>query len=394
MNETDFFAFEAGRRGKPDEFDSILANNLVAYALRKNPYYKLNIRVNGQANAGKPFVELSGEVSREFLEETSDADLCKVVHEVYNNVTRTNISLSDIIIKNNLMPQSDALASNARKHRNGDSGETLAVALRNSPLYLPDERFMAVELRNVFDNIFFMNGVLPDTIAAYTKVKNVPGLRADGKISVRALFRNNVLEEVQGVTVALHHQELDFTEFKSATKDVVNGFINYLEHEVYHKNLGHPKIIVNGAGPWNGKGGWDADKGHNEAKPHRDWFGMRGVGEDSGSGENANKMSLLGTVLARYLAVQVVAFDLAPYAKVSLTYDIGGDGIADIFVGTNTTARVSQHELASFAKKFLPSSLDETISLFRLDKPETYDLFAKNADFFHDQSYVWNQKQE
>jgi hypothetical protein len=47
MSELILHAFEAGRRGKPDEIDSQIANLIGAEITRRDPNARFDLRVNG-----------------------------------------------------------------------------------------------------------------------------------------------------------------------------------------------------------------------------------------------------------------------------------------------------------------------------------------------------------
>lgn len=383
-------SFEAGRRGKPDELDSAIANLIAAHFLEMNNNARFDVRVNGSWDMIRdiPVVRVSGEVSRSILDTRGiEETLYSAIVDYFNKVHKTNLTADDFRVTFSFKPQADTLATNGSA---GDSGSAIAVAYRKSPLFLPWERYIAVELRNIFDEIFQNEGKVPEYIAEKSGIRNLKGLRADGKIGpVDALYTGTEIDSIKNIIIAVEHEpSLGLKYLRGAIGAIVNAYLSILQ-EQYDLKLGAPKIITNGRGAWT-RGGWRVDEGTREAKPQRDYFSSYGVNEDSFAGEDPTKPSGTGTILARNAAVQIVAHDLADFARVVLTYPIGQDDVG-INVTTQGTGKLNQEVMERAIKESLPLTINAGIKYFGLRSPALYRSFVESSDLFHNGKYPWNQ---
>ncbi len=383
--ETIRHAFEAGRRGKPDELDGIIANKLSAYFLAVDPQSRFDIRVAGTWRDGKPHVSVSGEVSRRILErpETEDG-ISSAVLGTYNAVHKERRTRGEFGVSIDFKPQADVLATNTEA---GDSGNPIAVAYRDAPNYLPWERYLAVRIRNIIDGIFQGNGKLPAHLGHGEP--RLRGLRADGKVSVEAEYEGADLKGIRAIVIAAEHgKSLHVDELRDRLEWLVSSDLAYVGAR-HGRELGSPKIIVNGRGAWN-EGGWKVDSGTREAKPYRDGFGSYGVCEDSFSGEDPSKPSATGTILARQIAVSVVANGLADFARVGLSYWIGIPEV-ELNISTQNTARAGQEEIAEAVRAGADLGINAAIERFGLRDALTVSRIADAADYFHPASFAWNR---
>lgn len=382
-------SFEAGRRGKPDEHESGAAHLIGAHFLELDPHLRFDVRVHGKYNRTekKPVVDVSGEVSESLLGYPHlETDIRAIVLDHYNRVHRTSLDSTGIDISVRFNQQADPLASNGKA---GDIGDPIAVAYARGPLFLPWERYLAVEIRNLVDFIFQNDGVVPVDLAERTGVRYLPGLRADGKVVVRAIYNEHELDRVKNVTiVAQHSPDLPYATLVRDLATLVRARLEKIQR-TYGVDLKEPQIAVNPRGAWH-DGGWIVDEGNREAKPYRDGFGSHGCVEDSFSGEDPTKPSGTGTFLARFAAVHVVAADLADYARVALSYDIGSDSV-DVNVATLGTARIPQEELEAQVQRDINFHLSSGASLFGLCNPHLYRDIVHASDFFHNPRFPWNK---
>ena len=388
MSECIVHSFEAGRRGKPDELDSGIAHLVGAEILDLDRNARFDLRVHGSYQHGKPTVRISGEVSEHVLPALTQERLIDVVLAHYNHVHRTELSPSNIVVTSALKPQAVSLASNGHA---GDSGNPIAVAYKISPdvnrpigapNYLPWERSLAVSIRNVIDNIF--QG--PETYTT-NGIPTIHGLKADGKVSVDAVYEGARLVGIKNITIAVEHEkDISISELQTKLENIVREYLSSFEAEA---RLGNPKITINGLGAWH-DGGWQVDEGSREAKPYRDGFASYGCCEDSFSGEDPTKPSATGTFLARYIAVQIVANDLADFARVALQYTIGREEVG-LNSTTNGTGRVEQSKLETWIRNNVPLRIKDAIELFGLRDPALYRRIVAQSDFFHDGELPWNK---
>ncbi len=386
MEELIRHAFEAGRRGKPDEFESTAANLLTAYFLEVEPESRFDIRVCGRY-AGRPVYTFSGEVSRSLLANRSlYGELGRLVVDHYNAVHKTRHGPGELGIEYHFTPQSGDLAANMRA---GDSGTPIAVAYRRAPLFLPWERYVSVSLRNMVDEVYQADGKVPEALAAAAGVSRVDGLRADGKLSVEASYLRSELHGLDSIVAAVEHEKkLTVADLRDRLGRLFRAHLDAAAVQ-WRTALGKPLLTFNGRGPWP-LGGVEVDGGSREAKPYRDGFASYGVCEDSFSGEDPTKPSATGTFMARWIAVEAVGSGLAEFARVELSYIIGEDD-AGLNIWTDGTGVLPQEDLHRRVRERIPLRIQDAIERFGLRDPALWRRIAANADFFHDPEYPWNQ---
>tara|TARA_Y100000310_G_scaffold198835_1_gene198825 strand:- start:1203 stop:2387 length:1185 start_codon:yes stop_codon:yes gene_type:complete len=379
-------SFEAGRRGKPDELDSGIAHLIGAHLLELDQNARFDLRVSGTYRDNQPLVRVSGEVSDFSLQVPNiEGDISRIVLDRYNFVHRTELRPEQILFNFSFKPQSHSLASNGNS---GDSGNPIAVAYKDAPNHLPFERYIAVAIRDILDTIYHKGGVVPEGLVGISGISELRGLKADGKVSVEALYAGSNLDSLAQITLAVEHeQSLSIDELREKANKIIVAYLDKLGEET-GQSLRNPEININGAGAWN-KGGWEVDEGSREAKPYRDGFASYGVQEDSFSGEDPTKPSGTGTFLARYIAVQLVGNSLADFARVALSYTIGKEDVG-LNIVTNGTSSLSQVNLEKVVRTQIPLGIKDTIQTFNLRNPDLYKQIVSDSDYFHSPELPWN----
>ncbi len=389
MSEIILHAFEVGRRGKPDEIDSQLANLIGAEIIRRDLNTRFDLRVNGYySNMDNGIrVRIAGEISDFILSQPDFQDsVAKIVIQKYEEIYKSKVDPNQIIF--GFAPQSDALSLNSQKEVAGDSGIAIAVAYKQDPHYLPWERFIAVDLRDIIDQTY-LHHKYPEFLSNPKNFHNLSKLRADGKIEVTAEYEGTKLQGLKSIVIATEHAtDLSVDTLRYLLSKLVKAYLKHCE-ALWSIDLGDPQLIINGAGHWP-EGGWKTDAGSREAKPYRDAFASYGVCEDSFSGEDPTKPSATTSLLARYIAVSVVKSQLADFARVTLCYQLGQDyPILNIF--TQNTSSLPQAELENLVKQKISLKFKDAISLFNLKTPEYYQAVAHCSDYFQNPNFPWNQ---
>ncbi len=384
-------SFEAGRRGKPDELDANIAHLIGAHLLARDPRARFDVRVEGgySRRTERLRVNISGEMSGSLLTPSLTAELTDLTVEHYNRIHGTTLTASDLLFNyEELNAQESDLALNGNI---GDDGRPIAVAFRDAPHFLPHDRFIAVELRNLFDTIFASRGQVPRELAERAGIRELAGLRQDGKITTDAIYEGAQFKGVYNVTASLNHDPgISFERFRSDVERLVRNYTAMLS-EKYSFAIGSPTIQVNPKGPWANEGGWKVDRGSREAKPQRHFFGSHGVMEDSPYGEDSSKPSGTGTYLARYIAVQIVANGLAEYARVKLDCTMGQKDVKLLEVSTLGTATLPQRELERWVQDHIPLGFEEAIQRFHLRDARLYQQQVHYSDLFHNHDLPWNK---
>ena len=375
MPEYILHSHEVGRRGKPDELDSQLAMRIGAEILRRDKDAKFDIRVAGGFSIpdNHPTVHVAGELSEQVMYATDfNHAVSKLIAIEYEKVVKQPFDPRRVTF--GTKPQSTVLAKNEAA---GDSGTAIAVAYADTPGFLPWERFLAVEIRDVLDRVYFQQPI-PDYIIA-TDLKRHQ-LRADGKIEVIAKYEDAKIKSIEVITISVEHdEEKDLEVIQEQIEDLVVQIINYYSRE--HKvHLGHPKIVVNPHGART-QGGWKTDAGTREAKPQRDAFGSYGLCEDAMCGEDPTKPGVTGTLMARKIAVRIVKHEYAKFARVMLCRQIGQTQPI-LNITTNGSSDMSQTELEGLVKRQFPLAFSTVVRGLKIKNPTVYDGVADDSDWF------------
>lgn len=425
MLERVLHSFEAGRRGKPDELDANIAHLIGAHMLELHPKSRFDLDVSGDFLSEKErfLVNIGGEVSRSLLEIPElKSDIAVLVLEYYNAIHKTSLKNSNFKFVFNFKPQSEDLALNGQA---GDIGSPIAVAYRDAHGYLPLERYLAVEIRDLIDRIFgspdtnsVIKGIIerrydiydnmdvtnsyitPEILKAFrdSSLKDLPdynlvGLKADGKVLVNVEYEGHTPRKITDVIVPIEHEPtLSVEEVRKRLTEIIRSYCNYVNSKS-HLTIDDDVVDIisfNHLGTKNVLGGWKADSGNREAKPYRDGFASYGCCEDSFSGEDPSKPSGTGTFLARYIAVQIVGNHLADFARVVLTYRTGKEE-AGLNITTNGTGLLKQTELERWIRKNVSLGINDAISNFNLRDPALYRKIVLASDFFHNPEFPWNK---
>lgn len=371
MSELILHSFEAGLRGKPDEIETQLSELAAAHILSINPKARFDLRLNGSwdPTTQKNKLSIRGEITKEILE-TPDLipELNSKLLKHFNQIYKSSLPAADFVFDYQLNPQASPLAENQNA---GDMGTSIAVAFANTPNNLPWERYLAVGIRDLFDE------------------SAIEGLQGDGKVEVNALYKESQFEKLVNIKFVLAHtSQLSEESLREQSQRLVTDYLAKVAQQ-FMTDLGNPEIILANIGNWNG-GGWKDDAGSREAKPYRDGFATHGVSEDSFAGEDPSKPSASFTLLARHIAVSLVQSGLASFARVTLGYDGSRDEkVLNIY--TNGTAKLNQTELEQLVKEKFSFGVLENANNFGLYLPKTHELIAQNADFFSDPRYPWNK---
>ncbi|MBI2655001.1 methionine adenosyltransferase domain-containing protein [Candidatus Woesearchaeota archaeon] len=404
MAERIVHSFEAGRRGKPDELESIIASSIGGFLLTLNPNSRFDLDVSGDYIPREDLflICIGGELSPALLDILNlKSELSKRVSLLYNIIHRTSLGPEKFKFVFNFKQQEDVLASNGEA---GDIGNPIAVAYRYGPTYEPWERFLAVETRDLIDDLFYGglktyagNFILPHIRNGINspKIPNFPnhsigGLGADGKVAVDVEYDGNKPSRITNLTVCIEHEPtLSIDDLRAQVTPIILSYFNQLHSVAGFGKIDEKCVHINPLGAWN-RGGWIVDSGNREAKPYRDGFASYGCCEDSFSGEDPSKPSGTGTFLARYIAVQVVGNGLADFSRVALTYTAGSKDVG-LNITTNGTARIGQNELEAWVRRNIPLGINDAISRFSLRNSNWYTHAVQASDFFHSPEFPWNK---
>jgi len=224
-------------------------------------------------------------------------------------------------------------------------------------------------------------------LAEARKQKIIPCLRPDCKSQVTVQYNNGKPECVTAVVIAAQNNgRVDDAELK---KDIIEKVIN----QVIPANMLRPetKYIINGTGRFV-LGGTLADSGLTGRKIIVDTYG--GVGSHGGgcfSGKDPSKVDRSGCYMARYIAKNIVAAELAEQCEIQISYAIGVAQPISVLVNTFGTGKCTDDELMNAVLKTFDMRPKAIIQQLDLLKP----FYKKTACFGHfgreDEGFPWEK---
>jgi hypothetical protein len=209
----------------------------------------------------------------------------------------------------------------------------------------------------------------------------------DGKSQVTVEYQNGQPKRVSAVVIAAQHDE--HVHMKKLRRDITEAVVR----RVIPKRLldARTKIIINGTGRFI-VGGTLADSGVVGRKIVVDSYGGAGsTGGDCYSGKDATKVDRSGGYMARYIAKNIVAADLADRCGVQIAYAIGLTKPVSFTVDTYGTGRVPDEKIAVAARRVFDMTPRGMIEHLKLRCP----IYRKTATYGHfgrnDPHFAWEK---
>jgi len=189
-------------------------------------------------------------------------------------------------------------------------------------------------------------------------------LRPDSKSQVTVEYRDGKPVKVQSVVISSQHSpEVEYNKLKETIIDgVIKAVIptEYLDnHTVYHVNPTGRFVV----------GGPQGDCGLTGRKIIVDTYG--GMGRHGGgafSGKDPSKVDRSAAYMARYVAKNIVAAELATKCEVQLAYVIGVARPVSVLIDTFGTGVIPEAKLAKIVQEHFdlrPKGIIQTLDLKR-----------------------------
>ena len=242
----------------------------------------------------------------------------------------------------------------------GDQGMMFGYACKETPELMPLPIMLAHGLTK--------------KLAEVRKSEILDYLRPDGKSQVTIEYIDGKPLRVDAVVVATQHDE--GVELEQIRKDVRREVIEPICGEYLDENT---KYYINETGKFV-IGGPQGDTGVTGRKIIVDTYGGKGRhGGGAFSGKVPNKQDRSGAYMARYIAKNIVAAELADECEVQLSYAIGYPEPTSVRVDTFGTGKADGEKLVEAVRKVFDLTPSGIISTLDLKRP----IYKPTAAYGH-----------
>jgi S-adenosylmethionine synthetase len=363
------FTSESVTEGHPDKIADQISDSILDAILAQDP----TSRVACETLITTGLCLVAGEVTTKAY-----VDVQKLVRETIREVGYTDsahgFDCDTCGVISSIHGQSPDIAMGVDTGGAGDQGLMFGYACRETPELMPLPIMLSHRLCEGLSQAR-RKGVL-----AY--------LRPDGKAQVSVEYVDGTPVRVDTVVVSSQHSD------EVSTEKLRADITEHIVKKVVPAELMDAKtrILINPTGRFV-VGGPHGDAGLTGRKIIVDTYGGAAPhGGGAFSGKDPTKVDRSACYMARYIAKNVVAADLADRCTVQLAYAIGVAEPVSVLVDTHGTGKVSEDILSQVVRdnfKLTPKGIIEELDL---RKP----IYKKTAAFGHfgreDAGFAWEKK--
>ncbi|MEN6308314.1 MAG: methionine adenosyltransferase, partial [Anaerohalosphaeraceae bacterium] len=324
------FTSESVTMGHPDKVADQISDAVLDAMLTQDP----NSRVACETLVTTGMAVISGEVTTKAQVHIPDV-VRQTIREIGYNDPAIGFDADNCAVMVTLGRQSPDISQGVTEgqglHREqgaGDQGLMFGYACKETPAYMPLPIYLAHELTA--------------RLAKLRQSGKAKWLRPDGKSQVTVQYGDNGKpERIHTVVISTQHTE-DISYNKLRKLIIEQVIMPVLPKKLVDKKM---SIHVNPTGRFV-IGGPKGDCGLTGRKIIVDTYGGRGShGGGAFSGKDPSKVDRTASYMARYIAKNIVAADLADACEVQLSYAIGVAEPVSVMVDTEGTAKVDEYKI-------------------------------------------------
>jgi len=367
------FTSESVSKGHPDKLADAISDGVLDALLAQDPMS----RVACETLVTTDFCCVAGEITSK-----ATPDFEKIVRQVIREVGYTHddigFNADTCTVQLRLHSQSPDIAQGVNDDQAagkdigaGDQGLMFGYACNDTPELMP----LPIALSHRITN----------ALTAAREKKDVSWLRPDSKSQVTVEYEGFKPVRIDTVVVSTQHDE---TVTQAQIKEYV---INKIIKPLLPADLatGDIKYHINPTGKFV-VGGPHGDTGLTGRKIIVDTYG--GWGRHGGgafSGKDPTKVDRSAAYMARHVAKNIVAAELADRCEVQLAYAIGVAEPVSIYVDTQGTGKVDDDRLCEVVRKLFKLSPRGIIEYLNLRRP-IYRATAAGGHFGRSEpSFTW-----
>ncbi|MCK4873599.1 MAG: methionine adenosyltransferase [Phycisphaerales bacterium] len=245
----------------------------------------------------------------------------------------------------------------------GDQGMMFGYACKETPSFMP----LTISLSHAL-------------VARQAKVRQagtIEHLRPDAKSQVTVAYDGSQPSHVDTIVLSTQHGPEWNDRSTDLRAEVIEHIIKPVLGTWWHDGI---KVHVNPTGRFE-LGGPQADCGLTGRKIIVDTYGGRGRhGGGAFSGKDPSKVDRSAAYMARYIAKNIVAADLADVCEVQLSYAIGVKEPTSVNIDCQGTARIDESKIAELVRKHFKLTPRGIIDSLDLQNP-IYQATASHGHF-------------
>ena len=350
------FTSESVTEGHPDKIADQISDAVLDAILEQDP----NGRVACETLVTTGLAVIAGEITT-----NARVNYKQIVRDTINDIGYNNASYgydcNTLSVMDAVGMQSPDIAQGVDTGGAGDQGLMFGFACNETPELMP----LPIQLAHN----------LTRKLSETRRSGKLPYLRPDGKSQVSIEYRDGKPFRVEAVVISTQHSNEITTEQLRA--DVLEKIIKTtVPADLLDENT---KFHINPTGRFV-IGGPMGDAGLTGRKIIVDTYGGYAPhGGGAFSGKDPTKVDRSAAYMARYIAKNIVAANLADKCTVQLAYAIGIAEPVSVLVDTHGTGKVDDDKLAEIVRKnfqLTPKGIIETLDLRR-------PIFKATAKFGH-----------
>ena len=369
------FTSESVTEGHPDKICDQMSDAILDAMLEQDPYS----RVACECLVTTGLALVSGEITSK-----AQVDIDEVVRGVIHGIGYVDASYGfdseSCGLMVSLKKQSPDIsmgvtATKDHEQGAGDQGMMFGFACKDTPELMP----MPIALAHRITH----------RLAELRKNGKLSFLRPDGKSQVTVEYDSLKPVRVEAVVVSCQHND-DITQEEIKAKVIEHVIKPIIPAEMVDESS--VKYYINPTGRFV-VGGPHGDCGLTGRKIIVDTYGgFAPHGGGAFSGKDPSKVDRSATYMARYIAKNVVAADVAEMCQVQLAYAIGVAQPVSVLIETRGTGKVDDNVIADAIVKLVdlrPAAIIERLDLL---KP----IYRRTTNYGHfgreDQGFEWEER--